>query len=261
MATSPYTFDNDTPTASRLLTALGQMMDPFTRRRLGEAVDLASARCLEVGAGAGTVALWLAEQGADVIATDIKPQHVPAHPRLTVLEHDIVHDPLPDGPFDLIHVRAVLAHLPQREQVLARLARALAPGGTLVIEEMEARWGVSVLAAADENLPGIMERYEPAMLAVLRGNGQDPAWSRRVFTAMAEAGLTDVGTEGWHGSSAGGTGACLLAWSGSTELRPRLIATGLISAADLDALAAAALDPGTVLRGTLLLSTAGRSPS
>src|SRR5689334_10566667 len=131
-AGTPYVFSNDRPTAGRLLDALGQMHDPFTISRLSEAGVTPGERWLEIGAGAGTVAGWLADQvgpAGEVIATDVRPQHIREHAGVTVLQHNILTDPLPAGQFDGIHARAVLQHLPARHEVLARLAGALRPGG------------------------------------------------------------------------------------------------------------------------------------
>ncbi|MFI5893976.1 class I SAM-dependent methyltransferase [Actinoplanes sp. NPDC051513] len=259
-AGTPYVFSNDRPTAAPLLDALGQMHDPFTTSRLTEAGVTPGSRWLEIGAGAGTIAAWLADQvgpDGEVIATDVRPQHIRTHSGVTVLEHNILTDPLPAGEFDGIHARAVLQHLPARREVLARLAGALKPGGVLVVEEMEPNWSRSVLATPDEELHEVVAHYETALTHVLRTAGNDPTWCRSVFGAMEDIGLDEVDMKSWQGSWRGGTGAALLAWAGSTEQRERLIAAGM-AAGDLDLLAELALDPRVVLRGILLLSTMGR---
>lgn len=257
---TPYAYDNDEPTASELLHALGSTLDAFTTARLIEAGVVPGARCLEVGAGAGTIAVWLAEQAGPtgtVIATDLKPQHVPAHEHLTVLRHNVVTEPLPEGPFDVIHVRAVLQHLPQRREVLAKLAAALAPGGALVVEELEPGWSRAVLASPDPRADEIFGEYERALVKVLMASGNDPTWNRKKHAAMMDIGLEDVDTQGWQGTFAGGTGVCLLAYSGSKELHDRLVDAGMKSE-DLEALRRLALDPRLVLRGIFMLSTIGR---
>ena len=258
---SPYAFNNDKPTAGGLLDALSEMLDPFTQIRLHQAGIVPGARCLEIGAGRGSIAAWMAEQvgpAGEVIATDIKPQHITAHEGVTVLEHNIQTDDLPAGEFDIIHARAVLQHLPDRREVLAKLAGALRPGGAVVIEELDSRWSTSVLATPDERAYAVFAKYEQALETVLRNAGNDPTWNRQVLKAMRDVGLHEVSTEAWQRSFEGGTGICRLAYSGSTELQDKLIATGAVSAEDLDVLRAVAIDPSTVLRGMLLVSTTGR---
>jgi len=126
-----------------------------------------------------------------------------------------------------------------------------------VIEEMEPGWSRSVLATPDPRAPELMTSYETALTAVLRAAGNDPTWCRRVHTAMLDAGLTDVDTEGWQQSWKGGTGACRLVYSGSLQLHDKLVAAGM-SADDLETMRRLARDPRLVLRGILLLSTTGR---
>jgi protein-L-isoaspartate O-methyltransferase len=258
---TPYVFGKDQLTAPTLLAALGQMCDPFTMRRLTEAGVRPGSRWLEVGAGDGSIAGWLAEMvgpGGMVIATDIRPQHIPHHRDLVVVEHNIVTDPPPNGPFDGIHVRALLQHLPERDEVLAGLAAALAPGGVLVVEELEASWSTAVLATPDPRAHRIFARYEAALTALLQAGGNDPRWPRRVHTAMRELGLTGVDTQGWQGSWAGGTGAAMLAHATGTGMRERLLSVGM-SSTDLNTLQSLTLNPDLVLRGVLLLSTFGRA--
>ena len=84
---TPYTFNHDQPTAFDLLDRLAVILDDFSRDQLRHAGLRAGARCLEVGAGAGTLAHWMADQTGptgEVIATDVKPQHVRAHQGVTV---------------------------------------------------------------------------------------------------------------------------------------------------------------------------------
>jgi ubiquinone/menaquinone biosynthesis C-methylase UbiE len=99
-------------------------------------------RCLEVGCGAGGIALWLADQvgtAGHVLATDLDTRFLHGHGRanLDVLTHDIVTDQLDDAAFDLVHARAVLEHVPARHGALARMVSALKPGGWLLVEDVD----------------------------------------------------------------------------------------------------------------------------
>jgi protein-L-isoaspartate O-methyltransferase len=260
-ATAPavYTFDSD----AEMLGGLAEMFDPFTQQRLTDAGVKAGAHCLEIGAGAGTIASWMAEQvGAAglVVATDLDPHLVPSHPSLRVLSHNVVEDRLPDGAWDVIHARAVLQHLPERREVLAKLAASLRPGGAVVIEEMEGAWGSSVLATPDPRAHEVFQRYHTALQTVLRGNGNEPAWSRQVYAHMCQLGLT-VDMQAWQRDWPGGTGVCRVANTVSAQQRTKLIEIGGMSAEDLDLMATLTRDPRLVLRGVLLLSVTGRRPT
>jgi SAM-dependent methyltransferase len=245
-----------------LLDHLAEMLDPFTRRRLDQAGARAGASCLEVGAGSGTIAHWLAGRvgpGGQVIATDLDPSRIPIHPRITILTHDILTDPIP-GQFDLIHARLVLAHFPGRHQVLDKLFAALTPGGALVIEEFDASWDRCVLEAPDPEAHRLFTAYHHALLAALLATGADPSWGRQTHRAMRQAGLVGVDTEFWSRSWHGGQAGCLLPYTTAEQLRDQLTQAGM-AAADLDRFRTLLLDPRLVIHGNTAVSTIGRKIS
>ena len=76
-----YTFDNDDPAAAERLALSSAVLDGFTISRLAPLGDLTGRRCLELGAGNGSVADWLVDQAGpsgQVLATDINTRHIPA---------------------------------------------------------------------------------------------------------------------------------------------------------------------------------------
>lgn len=168
--------------------------DPFTFERLARTGVGPGWRCLEAGAGNGTVAVWLARRAGPagaVMATDVRPSGVPAVPGLHVVRHDIVRDPLPEGEFDLVHARLLLRLLPERRAVLDRLVRALKPGGVLQIDEFDATCAPSLRAP---DLAG-HELYRTLMTTknrLMAGRGVDIAWGREAAGAMRRAGLADI---------------------------------------------------------------------
>jgi SAM-dependent methyltransferase len=256
---SGYAYDNDVAVAQDQHACLSAMLDDFTRQRLS-AVDTPADgfRCLEVGAGAGSIARWLAGRGAEVVVTDLKPSHLTGDRRIRVLAHDIVAEPVPDPPYDLIHARLLLLHLPERERVLAKLAAALRPGGSLVIEDWYIRAEHIVVAAPAPADAALFERYQRALMAIL---ANDPTWAARIHAEMLAAGLSDVDTAihapVWPAGSAG----ALLVTVNLALFRDRLHAAGLTEA-DLDRLNWLVRDPrsGLVIRGHFLYSTIGRAP-
>lgn len=256
-----YTFADD-PTRGathhgQLVEILAAMLDRFTIHRLTPYVSRTS-RCLEVAAGAGSIATWLAEHAFDVTATDTDVSHVAAHPNLTVIRHDITTDPLPPERYDVIHARLVLAHLPQRRELIGKLAAALAPGGVLVIEEFQAGWDSCVLDAPDLLEAGrLFTAYHQALTYVLAAAGNDTSWGRNAHRAMREHGLTDVDVEFWAKSWYGGQPGCLLAYTAAAQLRGKLVGAGM-SGPDLDALRALLTDPRLMIHANFAVSTIGR---
>src|SRR6266571_2706725 len=123
------------------LAGLSAQFDPVTVRHLTAVGVAAGWHCLEVGAGAGSIAGWLAATAGStgrVVATDLDTQFLDDLPRppVEVVRHDITSDPVEHGAFDLVHARAVLEHLPSRGEVITRLLTALRPGGVLVLEDL-----------------------------------------------------------------------------------------------------------------------------
>ncbi|MFI1990783.1 class I SAM-dependent methyltransferase [Actinoplanes sp. NPDC020271] len=252
-----YSFDNDDAIAADRHRMLAEVLDPFTIERLSALGDLTGRRCLEAGAGGGSIAAWLAGRGGSVLATDLNPRHLRTDEGYTILRHDLGTEPVPDPPWDLIHARLVLSHLPARAAILDRLAAALAPGGTLVVEEWVSAYRGLVLAAPGAATAELVERYHDILVGhLLPGNGGDPGWGRAVHGAMLAAGLSPVSTEIRASSWAGGSAGARLIAVNIEQLRPGFLAAGLTEP-ELDELTRLADDPRLVIRGHLTYSTAG----
>ncbi|MFK8907859.1 class I SAM-dependent methyltransferase [Streptomyces sp. YS-3] len=98
-------------------------------------------RALDLGAGAGRHTLWLARRGWDVTAVDIsavalertRRQAEEAGVEVATVLADLASYEPPRDVFDLALITYVHIEPAQRATLLARAARALAPGGRLVI--------------------------------------------------------------------------------------------------------------------------------
>lgn len=166
-----YLFDSAQDSERRRLGTLCELYDPGTQQVLSRIGPKLGWRCLEVAAGTGTIASWLtAAVGASgrVVATDIDTRFLEGLPGVEVRRHDIVNDPLEESSYDLIHARALLMHLPQRERALDSMLRALRPGGTLVIEDI-----ILADSATWPELPG-WRKVIDAGLAAFRAVGANP---------------------------------------------------------------------------------------
>lgn len=261
----PYPLGNDNPHAVGHHVLLSRLLDPVSTVRTAQLLDLKGKRCLEVGAGGGGYALWLADRVGSagcVWATDIDPLPIAEHPQLTVLQHDLT-SLRPVGPgwgWDFIHARLVLNHLPQREQILAGLVATLAPGGTILVEDWDASRTDMVLAAPD---PDSAHRYT-TFQEILGGRvfaaaGTDRSWARRSHAAMLTLGLTDVDTQVHGRSWTGGGDGCQLVAGTARQVRDQLLDAGL-TVAEFDRVQELLDDPRLVLASHLLYSTSGTKP-
>ena len=135
-----YLLNNAQPEAGERFDALATLFDPSTFRHFAAIGVSEGWRAWEVGAGGPSVPRWLAERVGPrgrVVASDIDTSWLGGPGPFEVIEHDVARDRSPSGPFDLIHARLVLVHLPQRAAAISSMVAALAPGGWLVLEEAD----------------------------------------------------------------------------------------------------------------------------
>ncbi|WP_344212898.1 class I SAM-dependent methyltransferase [Kribbella sancticallisti] len=109
-----------------------------------ETDGLTPGRALDLGCGEGADAIWLAQQGWQVTAVDISTvalERAAKHAssagvgdRIDWQQHELGKS-FPDGTFDLVSAQFLhsMGNLP-REEILRTAARAVAPGGILLIE-------------------------------------------------------------------------------------------------------------------------------
>ncbi len=105
--------------------------------------DLAPGRALDLGCGEGGDAVWLAERGWNVVAVDVSETALRRAAgegrtrgvldRIDFQHHDL-SDSFPDGVFDLVSAQFLHSTVRlERPAILRKAARAVAPGGLLVI--------------------------------------------------------------------------------------------------------------------------------
>ena len=260
-------------TTSVMMQALAAMLDPFSTNRIKAEGIREDARCLVLGVGASQIASRLADLAPNgvVFATDIDHAHAIHDERVRLLTHYLGGQPLPAGPWDVIHARLILNHLTDRDTHLAELADALNTDGILVVEEFTGTWNTSVLAApaltnhhtdqdagelgwAEANR--LYSAYHHAFQDVLIAAGLDLSWSRRVHTGMLSLGLqvdTVPHCQTWSGNSPG----TRLPWASAELLRDKLVAHGM-PPADIDAFRSLLSNPDLRVLGNTVLSTIGR---
>ena len=251
-----YVPDQDWHKEGERLAAIEQLWDPGTRASI-EALGIEPGwRCLEVGAGAGSIAAWLAEKVApdgDVLATDLSTRHLDGlfAPNLEVREHDILNDPLPRARFDLVHARCVVEHLGRR--ALERMLPSLRPGGWLVLEAHD--WAGA--GSYPERRP--LERAIEAELGLLTRSGFDRHYGRKLAHELETSGLVDIGAVG-HVHIARGAGPATAFLRLTLEsLAPALLAAGDLTQRDVDLALANVDDPDTAFLSAPMITAWGRN--
>jgi SAM-dependent methyltransferase len=219
-----YLFPHSWAGEGERLTSLAMGFDPITKRHLAPLGVGEGWRCLEVGAGTGSIARWLSEivgSKGSVLATDLSLELMRGlnADNLEIRQHDILSDPLPEGEFDLVHCRLVLEHLPRRLEALATMVRALAPGGWLVVEDFSFR-GQQATDRRGAVTVGSLFRL---VGMVMKHNGFDTGWARRLPIHLRQAGLTEVGAEGTQPMIIGGTSSTDWALPSLARMRGLLV--------------------------------------
>jgi SAM-dependent methyltransferase len=254
---SGYVYDQTFEQERARLAGMEDQWDPGTFRHI-EALGLAeNASCWEIGAGGGSVATWLAERAGHLLVTDVDTRFVEplASERVEVLRHDIVADEAPAGPFDLIHARLLLEHLPQRSEVFDRLCGALRPGGWLLIEDYDwTSYGVDPRS-------DVSDRVVEAVLGFMAEAGFDPFLGRRLLREFQDRGLTDTGAEGRSlAMDAEHPGTAFYRLS-LLSLRDAVVERGAVTAAEIDEVLAE-MDRGDgIIISPVMVAAWGRAPA
>jgi SAM-dependent methyltransferase len=240
---SGYLLTNDAPEAMDRFTAFAALFDPTTFRHLDQLGLDSGWRCWEVGAGGTSVVQWLAARvgpTGHVLATDINVAWATdaatttdaSSAKVEIRQHDVALDPPPEPPFDLIHARLVLVHVPDRDVALAHMVAALRPGGWLCIEDADP--ALQPLSCLEELGPEqvLANKLRTGFRALMAGRGVDLAYGRTLPRLLRAAGLEQVGADA---SFPVALPACApLETATITLIRPQLVEHGIATEAEID---------------------------
>jgi len=178
----------------RRLDLLHRVMWPTTAPLLRRARVRHGMACLDMGCGGGHVALALARRvgpAGRVVGVDLDAVNVEAARRQAArrsLHHVAFHQAdiyewTEEGAYDRIYVRFLLTHLPDREAAVRVLARALRPGGILIVEDTDFVGSFSYPHC------GAFARYVDLYREVVRRRGGDPEIGPKLRALLVHAGL------------------------------------------------------------------------
>jgi SAM-dependent methyltransferase len=257
-----YPMWNSTEDEAARLGKLQGLHDGATVRRLRALGVGPGWHCLELGAGAGSVARWMAEEvgpTGSVTAIDRDAgqlRRLGQPPNVSVIEDDLTTMSWPVESFDVIHSRSVLMHIDGADDVVAGLVPALRPGGVVLFEEAD-----GAPAATAKNPPAPFVR----VMVPLAGRW---TWARHLADLLGRLGLEDVADDVRDGPLTGG-GPVGAFWQHTLRsIRPfltdpqgmRAVGGAAIDDATIDAMLALLDDPDFVMPFALRHNVSGRRP-
>jgi SAM-dependent methyltransferase len=214
------------------LSAITEALDAATQRRLSALRPRSNWRCLELGAGTGTIAHWLSRTcpAGRVVATDVDLRFLTglSGQNLEVMRHDVTADDFPAGAFDLIHARWLFVHLPERQRVLDRAVSWLAPGGLLIIEEPAA------FPLESSHYPEYRDVFLAHIEVLNERVGTDVTWPRLFPQPLLLAGLEAVDMEISVSVVGGGRPMGRVFAQVIAQTAPEMIDTGRATQAQVD---------------------------
>lgn len=245
MAESSYVFaGSERARELERLRRIEGFFDPGSWRLLKASGMGPGWSCLEVGAGAGSIASWMAErvgQEGEVVAVDLDVGFMDASrlPGVRIIEGDIRQLNFHAARFDVVHARYVLIHNADFQDLLDAMLAALKPGGRLVIEEPD------FTAARGASGPNIeaFDRVNQSILAMYQADGKDPGLGLRLPAILTSRGLAIEAVENEVPLCPGGHPLSEIMSLSAAQLQDKYLATGRISEEDLAGYARFAADP------------------
>ena len=226
----PYLLTNAAPETADRFAGLDALFDPVTRGHLSRLGLSPGAQCLEVGAGSGSIARWMADKvgpAGRVLAVDLDPRWCRREGRaqLEVRALDVVVDAIPPGPWDVIHERLVLQHIPERHDVLTRLLAALAPDGVLLVEDFDTGEVRTVDRAGPDH--ALILRVAQAFNRLLGARGGVSDFAANVLRTLRAHGLQETGASGHVVIDHGGRGWATVQSANAGQVRDGLLGEGI----------------------------------
>ena len=230
------------------LKTIETVFDPASRKRILATGLTTGWRCLEVGAGAGSIMRWMADivgESGSVVAVDVDTRFLtnPLPSNVELLKEDIRYLQLEKHSFDLIHARFVLIHIADFPVALSQMLSLLKPGGWLVIEEPDFS-AARAIVGNSEALKSV-NRVNQAILQMFANKGLDYALGVKLPAICQRLGLQNLSVENDTPLSNGGFGIATVMKMSARQLAENYIATGQATDYDIEQYCLFADDPST----------------
>ncbi len=179
---------------------------------------------------------------------------------LEIQRHDIGTDPLPAQPFDLIHARLVLIHVPTREQALRRMVTALKPGGWLVVEDFDTTLIDPGYATTDAAAAALFQKVAAAQgrLIAARSGELASTWGRSLYRRLRAQDLVNVGMEGYLVVREGRSPGARLNSANFEQIREEAVNAGLVTDEEIAQVLTLLDDPAFAIGAPVMFTAWGR---
>jgi SAM-dependent methyltransferase len=240
----PYILDDASTLEYQRLDLMSKIPDPWTREYFTPLGVGEGWQCLELGSGNGSIAEWLSQTvspSGNVTAIDINPvllELIPAQ-NLTIRQMDIrtSSGELPASAYDLVSCRALSHQISEyAPAVLTQMAAALKPGGWLLVQEPDFH-----LAPTTE--PDVWAKTWKVLIEWGHANGLDWLIGRELPSMVGKLGLGQPQAKTDVQNIRGRDRGALYFRMFFAEVRDRVIGSGRLDAATLDAASALLEDP------------------
>jgi SAM-dependent methyltransferase len=180
------------------LRLLSRVLAPATRSLFDRTALRPGLNCLDVGTGGGDVAREMARRVAPsgrVVGIDIDEDGLAIGraeaaasgiANLAFVRHDATLGPVEPAAFDLVHARFLLSHLRDPAGALAAMAASLAPGGLLLLQDVDFAGHLCWPPAPAH------DRYLALYVAAATARGVDPGIGLKLPAMLAGLGLAGV---------------------------------------------------------------------
>lgn len=254
-----YRLPHDLAGERQRLELMSALLDPVERAHIDRIGVKSGWRCLELGAGNGSIARFLAGIVAPsgcVVASDIDVRymadlHVPC---LEVRRLDVMQDAIDEKAYDFVVARALLHHLPGRKAALQRMIEAVKPGGAFLSIEPDM---LPCTAAA----PGWMQAFWQGWLKWAEKSGIDYFVGRKMPAWLDSLGMESVAGEGCTMHFNGGSDWARYWTSTMRELEPSLTKQGPVTQQMLEDFYSLYGDPQYWTSVITFTATSGRKPA
>ena len=260
---SSYIF-KDTQFQSELerLQTLEKVSDPATQRQILATGLTTGWKCLEVGAGAGSIMKWMSEKvgsSGKVTAIDLDTRFVENTflSNVEIIKADINRVTLTD-PFDLIHARNILIHLKDYPDTLTKMLSMLKPDGWLVLEEPD--FSATRFISGTERESQAVNKVNQAICQMFTNQEKDYALGIRLPALLQQLSLQQLQVNNDVPISNGGSDIATMMKLSALQLSEKYKATGIVRDEDIQTYCQFAENPNCWGIFLATVGVSGRKP-